>query len=126
LTIPKIEFLRADGHVVILAGFDALRVKIEELKRMISGVVVCTIVSVAAIEGSCLRPGPAAWRRRAKLSRRGPGAMSRPVMSTRAPIAARPVPLTRRTRIERSWHPQALARSSTITVGVLDFIQLMA
>src|ERR1700733_9796558 len=27
---------------------------------------------------------------------------------------------------ERSWPPQALARSSTITVGVLDFIQLMA
>src|SRR5580700_5046339 len=27
---------------------------------------------------------------------------------------------------ERSWQPQALARSSTITVGVLDFIQLMA
>lgn len=41
----------------ILADFDALRAKIEELKRMISGTAVRTIIAVAALElaGSAAR-----------------------------------------------------------------------
>ena len=40
--------------------------------------------------------------------------------------SVRAAPMTSADRTERSWGGQALARSSTITVGVLDFIQLMA
>jgi DNA-binding FadR family transcriptional regulator len=52
----------------ILADFDALRVKIEELKRMVSGMAVRTIVSVAALQLAGFAIGALALRRRHKDS----------------------------------------------------------
>ena len=52
----------------ILADFDALRAKIEELKRMISGTAVRTIITVAALELAGSAAGTLAFRKHRKDS----------------------------------------------------------